>query len=111
MTTFDYVLLAIAAVVLVHQLMLMVRAKRDVLIPGTPPNRKAVAVLVAVVLVLAVVRTQNIAQSWPVSRFLPAAAGWRQTGCTAAAGSFPFSRRPITRWTSGTDKPFSGCPA
>ena len=50
MTTFDYVLLAIAAVVLVHQLMLMVRAKRDVLIPGTPPNRKAVAVLVAVVL-------------------------------------------------------------
>ena len=66
MTTFDYVLLAIAAVVLVHQLMLMVRAKRDVLIPGTPPNRKAVAVLVAVVLVLAVVRTQNIAQSWPV---------------------------------------------
>ena len=40
MTTFDYVLLAIAAVVLVHQLMLMVRAKRDVLIPGTPPNLK-----------------------------------------------------------------------
>ena len=59
-------LLVIAAVVLVHQLMLMVRAKRDILIPGTPPNRKAVAVLEDVVLVLAVVRTQNIAQRWTV---------------------------------------------
>ena len=93
-----------------HQLMLMVRAKRDVLIPGTPPNRKAVAVLVAVVLVLAVVRTQNIAQSWPVFVVIAVACVTVFAGGCGLAANGMYSRRPITRWTSGTDKPFSGCP-
>lgn len=66
MTTFDYILLAIAVVVLVQQFSLLIRAKREILIHGTPPNRKAVVVLLAVVLVLAVVRTENLARTWPV---------------------------------------------
>ena len=47
MTTFDYILLAVAAVVLIYQVQLLLRMKRDVLIPGVPPHRKTVGVLMA----------------------------------------------------------------
>ena len=49
MTTFDYILLIVAAVVLIYQVRLLLRMKRDVLIPGVPPHRKTVGVLMALI--------------------------------------------------------------
>jgi len=66
MTTFDYILLIIAAAVLIYQVQLLIRMKRDVLIPGVPPNRKTIAVLMAIVIVLAIVRTQDFTRQWPL---------------------------------------------
>lgn len=66
MTTFDYILLAVAILVLGHQINLLIRARREIILPGKPPSRGAVAVLLAVVLVLAIIRTENIARTWPV---------------------------------------------
>lgn len=66
MTTLDYVLLAAAAVVLIYQLNLLRKMKRDVLIPGTPPNRKVVAVLMGIIILLAVLRTQDFTRQWPL---------------------------------------------
>ena len=66
MTTFDYILLAVAVVVLVQQFTLLIRARREIVIHGTPPNRKVVMVLLAAVLVIAVFRTDNLTHTWPV---------------------------------------------
>ena len=66
MTTLDYVLLAAAAVVLFYQLNLLRKMKRDVLIPGTPPNRKVVAVLMGIIILLVVLRTQDFTRQWPL---------------------------------------------
>ena len=52
MTTFDYILLIIAIAVLGYQVKLLIRMKRDVLIPGVPPHRKTVGVLMALIIVL-----------------------------------------------------------
>ena len=40
MTTFDYILLIIAIAVLGYQVKLLIRMKRDVLIPGVPPTAR-----------------------------------------------------------------------
>ena len=66
MTTFDYILIIVAAAVLLYQLKLMIRFKRDVLIPGVPPNKKTVGVLMAIVIALAVLRTQDFSRQWPL---------------------------------------------
>lgn len=66
MTTFDYILILLAAGVLIYQLQLLVRMKRDVLIPGVPPNRKAVGVLMLLVIALAVLRTEDFTRQWPL---------------------------------------------
>ena len=66
MTTFDYILLAVAIAVLVYQISLLIRARREIILPGKPPSRGAVAVILAVVLVVAVIRTENLARTWPV---------------------------------------------
>lgn len=66
MTTFDYILLAVAAVMLVYQLRLLLRARREITIPGTPPNRGTVILLVVVLLVLALFRAQDLSHTWPV---------------------------------------------
>ena len=66
MTTFDYILFAVAIAVLVHQISLLIRARREIILPGKPPSRGAVAVILAVVLVVAVIRTENLARTWPV---------------------------------------------
>ena len=66
MTTFDYILLAIAIAVLGHQISLLIRARREIILPGKPPSRGAVAVLLAVVLVIAIIRTENLARTWPI---------------------------------------------
>ncbi len=66
MTTFDYILLIVAVVALAYQLYLLFRAKREIIIKGTAPSRGAVVVLLAVVLVLALVRTENLRHTWPV---------------------------------------------
>ncbi len=66
MTTFDYILLAAAAVLLVYQLRLLLRARREITIPGKAPSRGAVVVLVVVLLALALFRTQDLTHTWPV---------------------------------------------
>ena len=66
MTTFDYILLAVAIAVLGHQISLLIRARREIILPGKPPSRGAVAVLLAVVLVIAIIRTENLARTWPI---------------------------------------------
>ena len=66
MTTFDYILIAVAAAVLVYQVKLLIRFKRDVLIPGVPPSKKAIGVLMALVIALAVFRTQDFSRQWPM---------------------------------------------
>jgi len=66
MTTFDYILLIIAAAVLIYQVRLLLRMKRDVLIPGVPPHRKTVGVLMALVIVIAIIRTQDFTRQWPL---------------------------------------------
>ena len=66
MTTFDYILLIVAAIVLIYQVQLLIRMKQDVLIPGAPPNRKTIAVLMAIVIALAIFRTQDFSRQWPL---------------------------------------------
>ena len=66
MTTFDYILLIIAIAVLGYQLKLLIRMKRDVLIPGVPPHRKTVGVLMALIIVLAFFRTEDFTRQWPL---------------------------------------------
>lgn len=66
MTTFDYVLLIIAAIVLIHQLRMLVRVKKNVTIPGVTPNKKSVMIIFGVIVVLAALRAQNMAQQWPI---------------------------------------------
>lgn len=66
MTTFDYVLLIIAAIVLIYQLQMMLRVRKNVVIPGVTPNRKPVMILLGVIIVIAALRSQNLAQQWPI---------------------------------------------
>ncbi len=66
MTTFDYILLAIAVVATAQQITLLFRARREILIRGTAPSRGTVVALLAVVLVLALVRTENLRHTWPI---------------------------------------------
>ena len=66
MTTFDYILLAIAVVVLAYQIRLMFRVRKNVVIPGVPPNRKSVMIVFGVIILAAALRAQNLAQQWPV---------------------------------------------
>ena len=66
MTTFDLILIALTVVVLTYQCNLLIRMKRDVIIPGTAPSKKAIGVIMVLVLVLAVVRAQDFARQWPV---------------------------------------------
>ena len=66
MTTFDYILMIIAVSVLSYQVKLLVRMKRDVLIPGVPPHRKTVGVLMALIIVLAIIRTEDFTRQWPL---------------------------------------------
>ena len=66
MTTFDYILMIIAVSVLSDQVKLLVRMKRDVLIPGVPPHRKTVGVLMALIIVLAIIRTEDFTRQWPL---------------------------------------------
>ncbi len=66
MTTFDYLLLIIAAVVLVYQLRIMIRQRKNVVIPGITPNRKPVMIVFALIILVAILRSQNLAQQWPV---------------------------------------------
>ena len=66
MTTFDYILIVVAAAVLLYQVKLLIRFKRDVLIPGVPLNKKAIGVLMALVIALAVFRTQDFSRQWPM---------------------------------------------
>ena len=66
MTTFDYILMIIAIAVLSYQVKLLVRMKRDVLIPGVPPHRKTVGVLMALIIVLAIIRTEDFTRQWPL---------------------------------------------
>ena len=66
MTTFDIILLVVAILVLGYQISLLIRAKREIILPGKPPSRGAVAVVMALVMVLAIIRTDNLARTWPV---------------------------------------------
>ena len=66
MTTFDYILLIVAAAVLLYQVRLLLRMKRDVLISGVPPHRKTVGVLMALIIVLAFFRTEDFTRQWPL---------------------------------------------
>ena len=67
MTLFDYVLLIAAVLVMLYQLNLLRRIKRDVTIPGASPNRKTLMIIIGVVLVFALVRNSgNLATTWPV---------------------------------------------
>ncbi len=66
MNTFDYILLIVAVVALAYQLFLLFRAKREILIHGTTPSRGAVVILLAVVLALALIRTENLRHTWPI---------------------------------------------
>lgn len=66
MTTFDYLLLIIAAVVLVYQLRMMLRVRKNVVIPGVTPNKKSVMIVFGVIVLIAALRTQNMMQQWPV---------------------------------------------
>lgn len=66
MTTFDYFLLILAAVVLVYQLRMMLRVRKNVVIPGVTPNKKSVMIVFGVIVLIAALRTQNMMQQWPV---------------------------------------------
>lgn len=66
MTFMDYLLLILAAGVLIYQLNLLIKIKKTVIIPGTPPNRKVLIILVAAILVLAFIRSSSMARTWPV---------------------------------------------
>ena len=66
MTTFDYILIIVAAAVLLYQVKLLIRFKREVFIVGEPPSKKTIAVLMAVVIALAVLRAQDFSRQWPM---------------------------------------------
>lgn len=66
MTTFDYLLLIITAIVLVYQLRIMIRQRKNVVIPGATPNRKPVMIVFGLILLVAILRAQNLAQQWPL---------------------------------------------
>lgn len=59
MTAFDYILLVLAAGVLVYQICLFFKSRRNIIIPGKAPNRRAVAILMGALLVLAFIRVQG----------------------------------------------------
>lgn len=66
MTTFDYILLALAAVVLVYQLWMMLQVRKNVVIPGITPNKKPMMIVFGLIIVAAMLRAQDMAQQWPV---------------------------------------------
>ena len=66
MTSFDYLLLILSAVVMVYQLRMLIRERKNVVIPGVTPNKKPVMIVFAVIVVVAILRAQNLAQQWPV---------------------------------------------
>ena len=66
MTTFDYLLLVLAAVVLLYQLRMLLRERKNVVIPGVTPNKKPVMIVFAILVLVAILRAQNLAQQWPV---------------------------------------------
>lgn len=66
MTTFDYLLLIIAVIVLVYQLRIMIRQRKNVVISGMTPNRKPVMIVFGLIFLVALLRSQNLAQQWPV---------------------------------------------
>lgn len=66
MNGFDYVILALGALVLIYQLMLMLRLRTQALIRGQTPNKRAVLVMLAILVALAVWRMGDLSQRWPV---------------------------------------------
>lgn len=66
MTPFDYILITIAAVLLVYQLLLIYRQIRTAVIRGKAPMKTASAALLGVLLALAVWRMGDLSQRWPV---------------------------------------------
>ena len=66
MTTFDYVLLILSAVVLLHQLRMLVRERKNVVIHGITPNKKPIIIVFAVIVLVAMLRAQNLAEQWPI---------------------------------------------
>ena len=73
MNGFDYVILALGALVLIYQLMLMLRLRTQALIRGQTPNKRAVLVMLAILAALAVWRMGDLSQRWPVVAVLIAA--------------------------------------
>lgn len=66
MTTFDTVLFFIGLAVLIYQLVLMVVMRCTAVVKGKPVNRKAVLLLLTILLVAVVLRTENLEQRWPI---------------------------------------------
>ena len=66
MTTFDYLLLVLAAVVLLYQLRMLLRERKNVVIHGVTPNKKPIMIVFAIIVLIAMLRAQNLAQQWPV---------------------------------------------
>ena len=73
MNGFDYAILAVGALVLIYQLMLMLRLRTQALVRGRAPNKQAVLIMLAVLVALAVWRMGDLSQRWPVVVVLIAA--------------------------------------
>ena len=65
MMSFDYLLLIAAILVVIYQLSLAIRAKRRVVIQGVAPNQLVMIVLIGVILLIALIRTEDIVQRGP----------------------------------------------
>ena len=66
MTSFDYLLLVVSAVALIYQLQMLLRVKKNVVIPGVTPNRKPVMIVFGLIVLIAALRAENLAKQWPV---------------------------------------------
>ena len=72
MTPFDYILITIAAVLLVYQMLLIFRQIKSAVIRGKAPAKTASAALLGILLALAVWRMGDLSQRWPVVVLLAA---------------------------------------
>ena len=100
MMSFDYLLLIAAILVVVYQLSLAVRAKRSVVIAGVAPNQTVMIVIIGIVLVIALLRTDDILQRGPTLAAVAMAClsifatkpGLSKTGMYAGGRYIPFDK-------------------
>ena len=100
MMSFDYLLLIAALLVVVYQISLALRAKRSVVIAGAAPNQTIMIAIIGVVLVIALIRTDDILQRGPTLAAVALAClsifltkpGLSKTGMYAGGRYIPFDK-------------------